>query len=106
MVIVLALFTAIVHLIILNLSPDGILPMFVLNGLGYFALLGAFLFKLPKGQERLVHYVFMAYTLATIIAWVFLGARSTLGYSTKAVEVLLIAFLWLDLQRLPAAKKR
>jgi len=104
MIIILTLFTAIVHLVLLNLGPDGILPMFVLNGLGYLGLLGALLFKFPAGQERLVHYAFMAYTLVTILAWVAIGTRGTLGYTTKAVEVLLIIFLWMDLQRLPAAK--
>lgn len=104
MIILLTLFTAIVHLVLLNLGPDGILPMFVLNGLGYLALLGALLFKFPAGQERLVHYAFMAYTLVTILAWVAIGTRGTLGYSTKIAEVLLIIFLWMDLQRQPVAK--
>ena len=102
MIIILALFTAVVHLVLLNIGPDGILPMFVLNGLGYLGLLGALLFHIPKGQDRLVHYAFIAYTLVTIIAWVAIGTRGILGYSTKAVEALLIVFLWLDLKRLPA----
>jgi hypothetical protein len=104
-VIILGLFTAIVHLVILNISPDGVFPQFVLNGLGYFALLAAFSLRIPKGQERLVHYGFMAFALITIIAWIAVGARTPLGYSTKAVEVLLIVFLWLDLQRLQVPKK-
>jgi len=29
----------------------------------------------------------------TIIAWVFMGERSSLGYATKAVELALIALL-------------
>jgi hypothetical protein len=102
LIIILTLFTALVHLVALNLG--GIQPLFVLNGLGYFALLGALLWRIPAGRERLVHYAFMAYTAVTIVAWVFVGTRSMLGYSTKLVEVLLIVFLWLNLQRVSAKK--
>jgi hypothetical protein len=95
LVIVLTLVTAIVHLVVLNLN--GVQPLFVLNGLGYFALLGAWLWNFPKGQERLVAYAFIAYTAVTILAWVFMGSRGFLGYGTKAVEVALIYFLWRSL---------
>jgi hypothetical protein len=47
----------------------------------------------------------MAYTLVTIIAWVAIGERNTLGYATKAVEVLLIIFLWIDLGRAKLSSK-
>ncbi|MCL5429204.1 MAG: hypothetical protein M1347_05295 [Chloroflexi bacterium] len=101
---VLGLYTAIVHLVILNL--DGLEPLFILNGLGYFALLGALLFRIPAGQQRLLHYAYMAFALVTIIAYFVVngaeGFASILGLSTKAVEVLLIVFLWLDLKKLPA----
>lgn len=100
-VIVLTLITATVHLIVLNLG--GLQPMFILNGLGYLALLGAFIWKFPAGQERLVYYAFMAYAVVTIVAWYLVngaeGFSSILGVGTKVVELLLIAFLWLDLRR-------
>ena len=102
MIVLLSVFTAAVHLVALNL--DGIQPLFVLNGLGYLGLLGALLLRIPKGREVLLHYVFMAYTLTTIAAWVAIGTRSTLGYSTKAVEVLLIVFLWINLKRVKAGR--
>ena len=35
----------------------------------------------------------------TLLAWLFIGARSPLAYFDKAVELLLIASLWLDGQR-------
>ncbi len=101
---VLTLFTAIVHGVVLNMQMGHIDPLFTLNGLGYLALLGAFLFKFPPGREALVHYAFMAYALVTIIAWVAIGEHNMLGYSTKVVEVLLIFFLWMDLGRLAKAK--
>lgn len=100
---ILTTFTAIVHLVILNLG--GIQPLFVLNGLGYFGLLGALLLRFPRNRQVLLHYAYMAYALATIIAWVVVpGTRDTLGYSTKLVEVLLIVFLWLNLQRVKASR--
>lgn len=102
LIIVLTLFTAIVHLVVLNLG--GLQPLFVLNGLGYLGLLGAWMWGFPKGRERLVHYAFIAYTAVTIIAWAVMGTRGILGYSTKVVEVLLIYFLWKSLQSLPAKK--
>lgn len=103
LIIVLTLITAIVHLVVLNLG-EHILPMFVANGLGYLALLGAFVWGFPKGQERLVLYAFIAYTAVTIAAWAAIGTRDTLAYGTKLVEVLLIYFLWQNLKSLPAKK--
>ncbi|MEX2161624.1 MAG: hypothetical protein WD751_06875 [Anaerolineales bacterium] len=102
LIILLTLYTGIVHLVALNLG--GLQPLFILNGLGYFALLGALLLGIPAGQERLVHYAFMAYTAVTIGAWVVMNGdfTSILGVSTKAVELLLILVLWLDMKRTPA----
>jgi len=103
-IILLTLFTAIVHGVVLNMQMGHIDPLFTLNGLGYLALLGAFVFKFPPSREALVHYAFMVYALVTIIAWVAIGERNMLGYSTKIVEILLIVFLWMDLGRLPRRK--
>lgn len=101
---ILGLYTAIIHLVVLNLGPDGILPLFVLNGLGYLALLGALLLRFPAGMQRLLHYAFMAYAAVTIVAWVIMNGdfSDPIGVSTKTVETLLIIFLWLDLKRNPA----
>lgn len=98
----LGLYTATVHLVILNLH--GLQPLFILNGLGYLALLGALLFRIPAGQQRLVHYAFMAFAAVTIVAWGIMNGdfSDPIGVSTKTVEVLLIIFLWLDLKRIPA----
>ena len=104
-IILLTLFTAIVHGVVLNMQMGHIDLLFTLNGLGYLGLLGAYLLKFPPGREALVHYAFMAYTLVTIVAWVAIGERNLLGYSTKAVEVLLIIFLWIDLGRVKASAK-
>lgn len=100
LIVVLTLFTAIVHLVILNLN--GIQPLFVLNGLGYLALLAALVWDFPKGQARLVHYALIAYTIATIVAWFLMGSHDVLAYTTKAAEAILVFLLWQSLGRLPA----
>lgn len=100
---ILTLITAAVHLIVLNLQ--GIHPEFVLNGLGYLGLLGALWFRFPSGQQRLVHYAYMAFALVTIVAYFVVNMANGFGFlglGTKAVEVLLIVFLWLDLKHISA----
>ena len=104
-IILLTLITASVHLVWLNLesiSDKGILDInFTLNGLGYLSLLAAFAFNFPAGRERLVHYAFMAFAAVTILAYFAFtpDIARPLGLVTKAVEVLLIVFLWMHLQR-------
>ena len=103
-ILVLGLITALVHLVVLNVSfvresgtPD---LLFTLNGLGYLSLLAAFFWKLPWISERrtLLHYLFIGYTAITILAWVAMGARNFIGYATKIDELLLVAALWRSLK--------
>jgi hypothetical protein len=98
---VLGLFTALVHLIVLNL--DHFDPLFTLNGVGYLALLAAYF--LPVAifiqNRNLVRWVFIIYTALTILAYVFFAVRdpsnlSTLGNITKLVELVLIVLLIID----------
>jgi hypothetical protein len=102
-IILLTLFTAAVHGIVLNLQMGTIDPLFTLNALGYLALLGALLYNFPAGRQKLVHYAFMAFTAVTIVAWFAMsylrGDATVLGYVTKLDELLLIAFLWMHLNR-------
>ena len=93
-IILLALATAAIHATLL--FPD---MMFLMNALGYLVFLG--LYFLPMGlfqkYHRLVRWGFIAYTLVTILAWVAIGDKGmTLGWITKAIEVALIALLFLD----------
>jgi hypothetical protein len=96
-----ALLAAIVHLVILNINfmraqgqPD---LLFTLNGLGYFAFIVAFFFRIPvvERYQGWVNWGFLIYTAVTLAAWVAIGARTALGFITALDEVLLIAFLWL-----------
>jgi hypothetical protein len=102
-ILVLGLFTAIVHLVVLNLGGqlEDINYLFILNGLGYFVLLVVF-FTNPhfdRGRTPLLHYIFIAYTAATILAWFALGTLTDkLAWLTKLDEVLLIVALIVDLR--------
>lgn len=98
-IILAALATAFLHI---TLFPD---IMFMLNGLGYLGLLGAYFLPIPFFQERrkLVWWVLAGYTLLTIVLWVIMGDKqfvagtsSAIGYYAKAAEVILLVFLWLD----------
>jgi len=104
-VIVLGLATALIHLS-LNFPPTIRPPelLFTLNGLGYLALVAAFAFDPPVVREhrRALHYLFIAYTLVTILGWVAIGARNVVGYTDKAVEIVLVLALWRHLRDLRA----
>ena len=96
-IIVLTLGTALIHFSLL--FPD---VLFILNGLGYLALLAAYFLPLPftKNNHSLVRWVFIGYTIVTILAWIAIGDKSwpgsALGYITKLIEIALVILLWSD----------
>jgi len=85
--------TAAIHFSLL--FPD---PVFILNGLGYLILLGAYLLGPSRLGERFrwVRYGFIAYTGLTVLLWILIGARTPLGYFTKLIEIALIGVLITD----------
>ncbi len=97
---VLTLVTAGIHLYLSQTAGVS----FILNGLGYVALLIALLVRLPvlAGRERWVHYAYMAFAAVTIVAYFAVNGGESfsnmLGLFTKAVEVLLILALWQHLR--------
>ena len=103
-IVVLTLATAAIHLY-LNFNTGAFVPQpaFIANAIGYVALLAVF-FKwvnLPflNGREKPLWYVYLGYTALTIVAYFAVnGAKSfsnPVGLADKAIEVLLIAALWL-----------
>ncbi len=96
-----ALFTGLVHLVLLSIQLGEPSPIFILNGLGYLGLLVLFWFN-PSflgGRRTLLHYAFMAYTALTILLWIFAGGtRDLTGFLTKADEVVLFVALWAHLR--------
>jgi hypothetical protein len=100
-IIIFNLITAYLHL---SLYPDF---SFVLNGVGYIALLVSYFLPFSIFKDRDIHKIIwwglVIYTIATIILWFaigdmhfVLGTSSATGYYAKTAEVLLLAFLWAD----------
>jgi hypothetical protein len=95
-IILLTTFTALVHLGLGLSTPD---LMFILNGIGYFALIGALYLPIPQlGQyHALIRWVLMAFAAVTIIGWVLIGDKTLIiGYPTKVAEVAIIVLLALE----------
>jgi hypothetical protein len=92
----LTLATALIHLQ-LNF-PD---PVFILNGLGYLALLTALYLPVPQlaRYRNVVRLVLVGYAALTIFLWVLVGARIPIGYIDKAMEVTLISLLLIEARR-------
>src|SRR5215207_9664860 len=92
-VVVLTLMASVVHLSLL--FPD---PVFILNGLGYMALLAALYLPVPRlvPHRRAVRWTLIGYATLTILAWVAIGERTPLGYSTTAGEVALVLLLLVE----------
>jgi hypothetical protein len=95
-IVLLTLATALIHLQLA--FPD---PVFILNGLGYLALLAALYLPIPQvaGYRNAVRWVLIGYTALTIFLWILFGARIPIGYTAVAIEVALIALLLLEARR-------
>jgi uncharacterized membrane protein len=79
-------------------DPD-IRILFILNGLGYFALLSAFYFPMFQRFHNVVRWTFIAYTAITILlyfVWVAMSGEWTipLGPIAKIIEAAMIIILW------------
>jgi hypothetical protein len=92
-VVMLAIGTAYIHA-----TLGGLL--FTLNAIGYSVL--ALAMVLPGAFHRgrwLVRLALIGFTVATIVGWLAFGARFTLAYLDKAVELGLVLALVVDLCR-------
>lgn len=94
------------------LFPEGPDPLFILNGLGYLGLLGAYFLPIPffQSRHRLVWWALVAFASITIIAWLviwvgfyvirdgvpFFSHDSIYGVPAKIDELILLALLWKD----------
>lgn len=97
-IVLLALVAASVHLSLGSL-------LFLLNGLGYLGLAGLVVIGYLKPHPLVERFdwvprlALMAYAATTIVGYLIIGPYSTLGWATKAVEVVLIGLLALDVVR-------
>ena len=96
-VVLLTLTTATVHLSLL--LPD---PAFILNGLGYLALLAALYLPIPHlvPYWRAVRWALIGQAVLTLLLWVAIAERTPLGYATTADELALVALMVLEGRRL------
>jgi len=95
-IVVLTLGTACIHFS-LNF-PD---PGFILNGLGYVALLAALYLPVPQLARygNVVRWILIGYAALTILLWILFGDRTLTGYTAKAIEIALITLLLLDARK-------
>lgn len=95
-IIVLTLATAIIHFTLVFPST-----LFILNGLGFLALLAALYAPVP-GLARYrawARWALIAYTALTVVLWLVMGLRAPIAYLTKLIEVALLALLLLEGRR-------
>ena len=97
-ILVLGLITGVIHTVILPILGFEWLLM-PLNGLGFFVLTGLVFFDpaFLSGRRKVLIYVFIAYTLVTIVGYFVVNSApfDLIGIITKLDEVLLIITLWL-----------
>ncbi len=93
-IVALALATAVIHAVLAVL--DARLP-FAFNALGYLVLLAALYAPLATltGRRGRLRWTLIAYTLLTLLLWVLRGDRTPIAYADKAIELGLLALLWL-----------
>ena len=86
---------------LIHLSLNFPNPPFILNGLGYLALLAALYLPVPQlaRYRNVVRWILIGYAALTILLWILFGDRTLIGYTAKAIEIALIALLLLDARR-------
>mgnify|MGYP005845166779 CR=1 FL=1 len=92
-IILLALATAMMHFLLI--FPD---VLFILNALGYVALLAALYLPIPflVGYRRWSRWALLGYTALTVVLWAAIGQRDLYAYTNKLIELVLIVLLWLE----------
>lgn len=97
---ILTLITAAIHFYMgFRSLGDTLGILFLLNGVGYLALLAAFWLDIPKGRASLVRMALMAFAAVTFVAYFVVNRgfsfQNTIGLVTKLDELLLIVALYL-----------
>ena len=104
-VVALTLFTAGCHLYLglngLRRPLNIFTVLFILNGLGYLALLAALMLPIPQlsGYRPLLRWGLLGFAALTVVVWAALVITIHFGaiplaYVTKVVELTLIGVLW------------
>ena len=99
-IIALTVITAVIHIILGIGSTDFFRILFILNGLGYLALVVGLYFLPPLARQRgLIRWLLLIYTALTFVLYFVFNwpeIWGPLGLIDKAVELVLIILLWLD----------
>ncbi len=90
--------TAVIHVVLGIISGGSFMVIFLLNGLGYLALLAG-LYFLPQlaGQRSMVRWAFLAFTAVTFILYFVFNwpeIWNPMGIVDKLVELVLIILLF------------
>lgn len=99
-ILVTGLITALVHGVLLSIQLGEPSVLFILNGIGYLALLAAFWFRpaFLANRSALLHYALIGYAALTILAWIPAGSRTLTGFATKLDELILVYALFAHLR--------
>lgn len=89
--------TALIHIVLGFMSEGSFMIIFILNGLGYLALVAA-LYFLPQmaGQRSMVRWALLAFTAVTFILYFVFNwpdIWSPMGIVDKLIELVLIVLL-------------
>lgn len=97
-ILLLVIATAAIHL---WLGISSGLLMFIANGVGYLALAAAAYLPIAAlaNIRTLAKWALLAFIAITIIGWVFIGERIAIGYIDKAIELVLIVLVYLDIRK-------
>ncbi len=101
-IILTTLITAGAHLYLASQPDEDLRFWFLLNGLGYLALLVAFFLPQLARLHNTIRWAFIGYTILTIALWFVLGSPSQghlwdpFDTPVKIAEVLLVACLFLE----------
>ncbi len=98
------LFTAFAHLYLGMQPGEDLRTWFLLNGLGYLALLTVFFLSPFASLHFGLRRVFQGYTLLTILLWFFFGSPSQgqldpFDLTVKGDEAILVMLLFIDRRR-------
>ncbi|MEM7335367.1 MAG: hypothetical protein AAF490_25035 [Chloroflexota bacterium] len=100
-VVALVVITALMHIVLgVPFITDIFGIIFILNGIGYLALVAG-LYFLPQFADRrgLIRWILLGYTAVTIILYFAFNPPSTyepVGLINKAVEIGIVVLLWLE----------
>ena len=89
--------TALIHIVLGFMSEGSFMIIFILNGLGYLALLAA-LYFLPQmaGQRSMVRWALLAFTAVTFVLYFVVNwpdIWGPMGIVDKLIELVLIILL-------------